>query len=470
MTTIKAPFLFEGNINKALLALFVAINLLVLTNTVLHDPVIGYDGTEHLKYLRVLPYRLPVPAETREYFSAPLPYFLPSLLDKACLRWRGEELRMGVVDNCVLLAGKFAQLVNFILSVVTTYWMVAIAGIVRPNSRFVKISTLALLGVMTVFYKTFSQVRGEPYLLCFTVWVIYLIAKVLSSNEQITWRSGVLPGVGLGLVLLSRQWGFMLVVALSGLWVLAWMSGRGTRWQLAASLGAGAITTLLVCGWFYLSLYWMHGTFLPFNRLPLGFSFSNQPSTFYRNTGLKNLLLFKSPVRGSFNNQFIPMFYSDVWGDYWGHFVFIQERSQQGEQGYGNIEQVAPYLGRVNAVAILPSLIFFAGLLVGATSLLRVTKGGFADLFYGFLFLYTLVSFALYLYFILIYPIPGQGDTIKAVYMMHALVVLPILGAEFLERVRVRSSLAYSVCMALLALVALHNLPAMITRYRMFYL
>jgi len=52
--------------------------------------------------------------------------------------------------------------------------------------------------------------------------------------------------------------------------------------------------------------------------------------------------------------------------------------------------------------------------------------------------------------------------------MLHALIVLPLLGAEFLERVRQRKQRLYYGCMVVLGLVFLHNLPAMITRYRMF--
>jgi hypothetical protein len=185
------------------------------------------------------------------------------------------------------------------------------------------------------------------------------------------------------------------------------------------------------------------------------------------------LLLFKSPVRGTFDNQLFPIFYADTWGDYWGHFVFIQDRSYLGKLGYGNRAQIAPYLGRVDAVSLYPSLIFFAGMVVGGVSLSGFFRGEGQEksrsLFNVFLFLFVIVSFLLFFYFLIIYPFLDQGDTIKAAYLLHALVVLPLLGAEFLERLRRRYPAGYLACMALLGLVFLHNLPAMITRYRVFY-
>jgi hypothetical protein len=471
---LRDLFLYEGRIDRTLLALFLMINALVLVNNILHDPVIGYDGTDHLKYIRVLPYRLPTLEDTREFFSAPLPYYLPSLFDKACLVWIGDETSPGTNYGCLVPAGKFAQFINFLFSIGVTLFAIRIAEELRPGNRNLKVSSLVLLGLLTVYYKTFVQVRGEPYLVFFTLWEIYLVGRLIRVRGQVTWRDGMLPGVILGLALLSRQWGLMLVPALVGLSLLVWAFDPHNGWRVTKALAVVGVTSFLICGWFYLYLFAQNGTFFPFNRSRLAFSFSNQPATFYRNTGLKDFLLFKSPTRSTFDNQFFPVLYSDIWGDYWGHFVFIQDRSSLGEQGYGNHDQVTPYLGRVNALSLFPSLIFLAGIVSSVFSLRYLFHGSAEErgrsLFIAFLSVYIFVSSLLYLYFLVIFPVPDQGDTIKATYILHVLIVLPFLGAEFLERLRVRSSTLYALNMGILGLVWVHNLPAMITRYRMFFL
>lgn len=468
---LKAPFLHEGKVDKLLLALFLAINLLVLTNDILHDPEIGYDAKHYLRYIQILPFRLPTDEDTREFFSAPLPYILPSFVDEGCHHLSGVREVPLIVDDCLRNAGKFAQFINFILSLGVTFLFIKIADVVRPNNRFLKISSLALLGVMTVYYRTFSQVRGEPYVVFFTVWAIYLLSKMIYARERLAWRSGIGLGIILGLLILSRQWGLMLVPAILGLMALVWMLDRTHGWQLGRALATSFIIAFLICSWFYLHLYLGYGSVLAFNRSPRAFSLSNRPLSFYRSTGLKKLLLFKTPTREAFNNQFFPLFYSDVWGDYWGYFVFIQVNSTVLEKGYqGNRQQIRPYLGRVNAAALFPSFIFGAGILTGAFSVSKLFRSDQEEksraLFYTFLLIFGIVSFILYMYFLITYTMTNQDTTNKATYMLHALIVLPLLGAEFLERVRVRYPRGYLAGMALLGLVFLHNLPAMITHYR----
>lgn len=163
---------------------------------------------------------------------------------------------------------------------------------------------------MTVYYKTFAQVRGEPYVVFLTVLAIYYLSKMVHDRGQVTLTSGIGLGIILGLLSLSRQWGFMLMPAIFGLMGLVWIFDQKHRWQFVTSLSISFVVAFLVCGWFYLHLYFEHGSLLTFNRSPQAFSFSNQPPSFYRQSGLSNLMLFKSPTRPTFENQFFPILYS----------------------------------------------------------------------------------------------------------------------------------------------------------------
>ncbi len=472
-SALKAPFLHNGKVDKLLLAIFLVVNLLVFIDSLLHNPEMGYDAEDHLTYIQILPYRFPNAEDTREFFSPPLPYILPSLVDKACLSLSQDRTAPTTIDDCRKAAGKFDQFINLFFSIGITLLFIKIAETVRPDNRFLKISALALLGVMTVYYKTFSQVRGEPYVAFFTIWAIYLIARIIIQRDGVTWKNGLGLGLILGLLGLSRQWGFMLFPAVLALVALVWIFDTKNGWRFTKAIGTSFIIAFLVCGWFYLRLYYKNGTFFPFNRSPSGFSINNQPITFFRNTGIKDWLIFKTPTRPTFENQFFPTFYSDMWGDYWGYFVFIRDKSYMAVNGIGNQEQINPYLGRVNAVSVFPSLIYLGGVLIGVYSIIRLFKNRVEErsrnFFYVFLLIFEVVAFSLFMYFLISYPNLTKGDTIKPTYMIHALIVLPLLGAEFLERVREIKYQVYVICMVLLGLVFLYNLPAMITRYRMFF-
>ncbi|MEX1071363.1 MAG: hypothetical protein WEC37_01945 [Anaerolineales bacterium] len=464
--------LFSGEnrkVDRTLLAVFLLINLITLINSVIHNPEMGYDAEEHLLYITILPTRLPLYSESKEFFSPPLPYLAPSLLHHFCSRIFGDE---NIVEyrnlDCRKVAGKFSQFINVVLSLGSMLLILSIADVLRPNNRTFKLAAISLLGLLTVYYRTLAQVRGEPYVLFFMLLAIYLIAKILTNTKELTWKNGVLLGFILGLLVLSRQWGFLIFPAIFGLVVLVYRSDKSLGIQFAKMLALSTAVAALVGGWFYVHLYSEYGSFTAFNQTPTQFSLANEPASFYRNTGLADFLIFKDPVRPTFDNQFIPIFYSDTWGDYWGFLVFVRDLSYLGVLGLGNEDQIAPYLGRVNFVSIVPSLALLGGAFVGAASvakaLIHKKKPDRATLLFGFLFLIVLVSFIGYLSFVISFPV-RQGDTIKSTYMLHLFVILLFLAADFIDRIETHFPGFLKIYGALLALVFLHNLPAMISRY-----
>jgi hypothetical protein len=53
----------------------------------------------------------------------------------------------------------------------------------------------------------------------------------------------------------------------------------------------------------------------------------------------------------------------------------------------------------------------------------------------SFILLIVVFSLLGYMWFLISHPVPF-GDTIKATYMLHAIIISTFLGAEFLERIR----------------------------------
>jgi hypothetical protein len=443
-----------------IVVLAIAINLLVLINNFLHDPGIGYDAQDHLDYIYVLPYRLPTPDDTREFFSAPLPYLIPAITNVT-----GRELFK--IGDTEYINGRTAQLVNLLLSIWITLLVLKISSLIAPGNDHFKITSLALIGILPVYYKTFAQVRGEPYVVFFTLLLVYQIVARLKQVDFNPWRSGIVVGITMGGLALSRQWGMLVLPAAAVLIypISIWNKDAGRRYL--KMMAAGIAVAMLAAGWFYIHLLNNYGTVTAFNREERKFSFANQPISFYKNTGLGNFLLFRAPTRPVFNNLLIPTFYSEIWGDYWGFFVFIKDQVPFYGM-YANQARINPYLGRVNLVSLFPTFLLLAGLWTGlryTIDFLMKKKLGIRPLALVFMSLIILSSAAGYFWFLIKYPEIPRGTTIKATYMLHALSLLPFLAAEFLDRIQAAKPRLYFTTLGFCALVFLHNLPAMITRY-----
>lgn len=453
-----------GRIDWRLAAVFLIVNGLVLYNAVLHDPTIQYDSAGHLAYIRaVAALHLPSPTESSEFFSAPLPYLLPALAEASGLApwW----------------AAKLGQLVNVILSLGLTAGLVALARAMRPSSPDLPLLALMSLGVLPVYYKTMSFVRGEPYVAALTVLGMAVTVRALVSQGRRP-ADFVFPGLVWGLLALARQWGILAAAAMLLGVLMAALAARDRR---KAAIGlASLLIALLVGGWFYLWLLTSQGSAIAFNRQHApSWSLANEPPDFYAGSG--NGRLFADPVRPAFPNQLIPIFYAETWGDYWGFFSIDGKDPRTGAYITGpqfqdeilrvpvrietNRYTLNAALGRVALLGLVPTALALIGLLAALLRLPAFFRraGPFtpADLLPMLSALIVLISLAGYFWFLVRFPNPGKGDTIKAPYMLHIFAPLALLAADFVKRFRIPSA----VWLLAWAALMLHNIPAITTHY-----
>jgi hypothetical protein len=201
--------------------------------------------------------------------------------------------------------------------------------------------------------------------------------------------------------------------------------------------------------------------------------------------------LFTDPIRPSFSNQFPAIFYSDVWGDYSGYFLVYAKDDRTGEiiisKYFENMiltDKPLPdwidtnrytingYLGRVNFVSLFPTAIFSAGFIFTLMLIIRsVYKKEANNKVFG-LIIFTLIilsSLSGYGWYLLRYQNQGQGgDLIKATHMLQIFPFMGILAGGLLEKLWMDRPKFWCIAMIALALIFLHNLPAMITHYPLF--
>ncbi|RPI25889.1 MAG: hypothetical protein EHM70_19595 [Chloroflexota bacterium] len=470
---ILSPFFSVGRLHWPTLLFFVFLNGLVLLNACLHDPLVNYDARHHLKNIELYSqFHVPGPLDSREFFSPPLPYLVP-----AFLMWTGVADLWG--------AAKVAQLLNVLFSIGLTYYLLLWCELVSPGRAVLKSGSLAFLGMLPVYYKTFSLVRGETFVAFCGVFVAYLALYIFYKANYRPFPVAVL-GVALALGVWARQWSFFFFPALMVFAGVMILKRPGCRVALSAAFTAAMVISFVLGSWFYLRLLRKYGSVTAFNREPEAtFTVSNLPGEFY--VGLGSGMLFSDPVRPNFPNQLWPIFYSEVWGDYWGYFLVYGKDTRTDTAVFGpqlqpgelltdplpgwlrtNRYEIDSYLGRVNLVSLLPTAVYLLGFAAAFACLwrfFRLPNPGLEDAGYALCLLMVLVSLVGYSWFLIQYPNLGKGDTIKATYLVYIFPFLAVLASRFVEMVREKSQPLYRLVVILLALVFVHNLPAMLTRY-----
>ncbi len=269
---------FPASRSHLLGLLFVTINALVAYNAIAHPRGTGYDVEAHLEYMEAisfLPPRLPTPADTPEFFSAPLPYLLPALFNRACAA--SQRLWGFPAEPCARIAAKVGQLQNIPLSLGLTILLVHLCELARPGRPSFMVTALLLLGMLPVYYRTFSLMRGESFVAFFAILTVYWLLRMARDSDYALHASARL-GATLGLLALSRQWGLMLYPAIV-LWALiVLLRQRRAALPLARTLAAAFALAAVVGGWFYLSLYLRFGTLTAFN-MPARSAWRTSPLT-----------------------------------------------------------------------------------------------------------------------------------------------------------------------------------------------
>jgi hypothetical protein len=170
--------------------------------------------------------------------------------------------------------------------------------------------------------------------------------------------------------------------------------------------------------------------------------YRDQPASFYVGLGLPQV--FTHPIDPAYRNRLLPTMYSDWWGDYTRSFdVPIEQYSMTTAPPHAAIwrRQIQSVVG------LLPSLLMLLGTIALAVrgfrrrdSALLVLPAALGALLLAFL------------YFVVAHPRPYDVETLKAVYILDAVVPLAVGAAYAVDRIGSRTLL---VALSLLAVAEL---------------
>ncbi len=478
---ISSPFYTANEPSLTLIAIFFIMNFVVLYNSCFHNPAIGYDSSEHIKYIQALSeLRMPKVHDSYEFFSPPLAYIFPAVLKS-------------VSSVSIYATARFALLLNFLYSILTTFFLLKIGETIQPEKMTIRIGMIGLLGMLPVYYKTYSFIRGEPLLTALTAYIAYKTLSMLwrGDNEIKTVKTidCVIYGMGIGLSMLTRQLAFFLIISVIGFWALIALRNPLIFKSVAVMLFKSMCVAVLVSCCFYLYMKFQYGSFKTYLRVgEPHFSLSNQEKSFYLGTG--NNQLFLAPVRPAFPNQFLPIIYSETWGDYWGFFLVMgfdavnrtylpggplwnRINSGNTEGIIHNRDKMSRYLARTNIVGLIPSVLMMFGAILGFVSCWKLITSGIRgkpilakkiEDVSVLSMLILIVGFAGYMWFLIMYPY-ADGDTIKASYILHLFPFMCILGSIAMSILEEKCVLVYKLLYVILIMCFVHNIPAYLSRY-----
>jgi hypothetical protein len=321
-----------------------------------------------------------------------------------------------------------------VLGTVLLTWQ--IARELWPGKDRFALGAAAFVAFLPATVKTEAMFHPEPLSMFLCTLALWLLVRTFSDR-----RYAFALGAVLGLAQLVRAFTLWTVAAA----VIALVAGRLWR-ELAIVV---VLAALIPAPWYvHQRLTYGGAPEFPQPTTQKGrgsngkpkFLLDRQPLHFYVDPGVPAVL--STPWRPHFVNRALPTTYTDLWGDYWGVWVWK----------YQGLNTPAPHartqLRLQSWIGILPTLLAVIGLF----GFLRTSLRSPPRLALALLPLLAILG---YLYFTVGYPV-ADGDTIKATFMLTATVGWALGFGYALERLRGR---AWPVVAVLLGVCALAELP-----------
>ena len=394
----------------------------------------GYDAGLHYKYLEtiVIKKKIPTPEDTKSSYNPPLYYFLSSRIIPFFVPlfngdlWEAEKV-------WILITACFAPLIGF-------FWF-DIFRKLNPRAGWLAYLLLIWLLSFPTLNKMLPMYNYEVFQLILVSFTIWFFIKFFLEKTQI--NLVIWLGIFTGFLLLTRIMSSSLVLSIFITILLLWWWKKISFKKMLILNLIFILITLAIGGWFYY-FYKDQGVFLSgenpkdFKGIPI---LKRQPRSFYTETFFH--LSMKAPVRPNFYNRFIPIFYSDFWGDYWNYyrhrrFPLSPEEEQKIPTWREKISAsrllVLAWQNRIN---LIPTLIILAGFIWAfLTSIISIIKRSknltYQNISENFLVIFFLIAFSGFFYANLEFPNLYKGDTIKSAYILFAIPILFFFGTKFL--------------------------------------
>lgn len=386
-----------------------------------YPAIMSYDGAANLAYADGIVHgRLPS-AHTGEFFQPPGFYALASAVD-----WLAEHA-LGIGDP-----HRAAQAVNvalFVASLALVWLVLRELWPEHPSRWLIGSCFVALLPAAE---RAATMFHPEMLDVFFTTLAVLLALRLFRRPSL---ALAAASGASLGLGQLVRAWAIPILAAIA---ITLALSGR--RKELAVLLAVGLLIPL---PW-YVRQTAVYGTPFPFNRTtPHTPVWKRRPARFYVGLGLPQVI--SRPYRPAYVNQLIPTTYTELWGDYFGHWRWNASKR--------------PPSRRVRAQLTLQS---FAGILPTALAvigwLMLLARARTREPGLMLVALVPLLGLAAYALFTVSHP-SSDGDVLKGTYLLGTTAGWAAGFTYALARLPPRFLVTMIVVLAVVAAVDIPFLP-----------
>ena len=326
----------------------------------------------------------------------------------------------------------------------TLLLLLALARLLWPGREVLHLAAVVFFAVCPVVMKSAAMFHPEPLSMLLSTAALVLAAWLLVRSDY-RLRVAVSLGLVLGLGQLDRAWTlWTLGVVLLVLVVADGNAATATADRCSALHAVVAAVAILVPAPWYAHQISQYDSALFGQPHPAEPVWSRRPLGFFVDAGLPKLVT--EPYRPSFSTRFLPIAYTETWGDYFGVWRWFPH----GDPPSAGVRRE---LVTMSIVGLPFTLLALAGWIALLGLAVRHPGRGTERQLVALL---PLAALAGVLYFAMSYPTP-DGDTVKGSFMLTA---VPAWAACFgfafdglRSRYR-RFSVVFLVLLAALAAVA----------------
>ena len=405
--------------------------VIAVRNATVYPAIAGYDAAEAIEYAEGLVGDGRLPDGTGSYYTPPGFFAIGGVAIEL-----GELLGLDHPE-------RVGQVFNALAAVATLFLLLALVRMLWPGRDVLHLAAIVFFVACPVVMKSAAMFHPEPLSMLLSTAALVLAARILVRSD---YRLPPLLGLGiaLGLAQLVRAWTLwtlgVVVVALA----VAAVTRPKERRRLAGALATVVSIAMLVPGLWYVHQVRQYDSALFGQPHPDEPVWSRRPIGFFVGGGLPDVVT--SPYRPSFSRQFIPIAYTEAWGDYFGVWRWVPER---GTPSAGTRHELIA----MSIVGLPFTLVALAGWFALLGLGLRHPGRSVERLLVALL---PLAALAGVLYFATSYPTP-DGDTVKGSFMLTAVPAWAACFGFAFDGLRTRFprfSVGFLVALAVLALVA----------------